>query len=408
MSVARISQYEKLVGKNVLNELRLLARKLKGRSIQYIHFPYGNKNVAAMLSRLVQHMNELGVRASYDTIEADDSLLKVTNIFNSALYGNQVTLTTEIFQEFIRAGERITSKTKLYGDTIFVHDLHSILLIKKKYSYGSRWLWRCHVDISQPDREVWQFLKTFIDGYDASVFSAPRYVRQLSNPQFLIFPSIDPFSERNRDLSGGEIKKTAGKYGIDIKKPIIMHVSGYSYIHDPMSLIEIYRLVKKYTGCQLILAGGKPKGVEAEKLLSAIKEKAGKDPDIKILAEDISDIDINALQRLADVVVQRSDRECFSLNVTEALWKEKPVVASVAGGMQLQIVHNYSGLLSRTIRGCAMHIRLLLNNPGLRTRMGKNGKEQVKRNFISTRHLRDNMLLFLYLDHPKDIVSLYD
>lgn len=409
MGRVKISDYDKLVGKDVVNELRFLAYKLKGKTIQCINSTRVGGGVAEILSRLIPLLNDLGVDARWDVIEADNAFFNITKSFHNALHGNPSNITVEMYKEFERIGDSIIEGFNLYGDIIFVHDPQPIFLIKRKYQMDSKWIWRCHVDVSNPDRDVWLFLRKFIEEYDSSVFSAPQFARQLNNPQFLISPSIDPFSDKNRPLTQSEIKKVLKKYGIDKKKPMITQVSRYDYLKDPVGVIEAYRLVKKYIDCQLVLAGNKAADdPEMDKVLAEVKEKAGNDPDIHILIMDPIDTDVNAIQSASDVIVQKSIKEGFALTVTEALWKEKPVVASYVGGIPLQITHKYSGLLCRTIGGCAMEIRQLLNNPEYGKVLGKNGKEHVKRNFISTRHLRDYMLLFLYLYRPEDIISLYE
>ena len=409
MSKVSIKHYQKLVGKNAINELRFLAEKLKGKTIQCLNSTRVGGGVAEILSRLIPLLNELGIDAKWDVIEADPSFFNVTKAFHNALHGNPVKITNEMFQEFLATGEKILSSTKLYGDIVFIHDPQPIFLVKRKNEMDNKWIWRCHVDVSNPDREVWLFLKNFIDEYDTSIFSAPQFARELSKPQFLISPSIDPFSDKNRQLSSAEINKVLKKYGVDKKKPIIAQVSRYDYLKDPVGVIEAYKLVKKYIDCQLILAGNRASDdPEMDKVLADVREKAGNDPDIHILIMDPIDTDVNAIQRAADVIVQKSIKEGFALTVTEALWKEKPVVASCVGGIPLQIIHKHSGLLCRTIGGCASQIRQVLNNPDFGKTLGKNGKEHVRRNFLSTRHLRDYMLLFLYLYKPEDIISLYE
>lgn len=409
MQKLKIANYEKLVGKEIIDELRLLANKLKGRTIQCINSTKLGGGVAEILSRLLPLLNDLGIDARWDVIEADAPFFNVTKSFHNALHGNPVKITTEMYQTFLDTGRRITEKFNLYGDIIFVHDPQPIYLIKRRHSLDSKWIWRCHVDVSEPNMEVWSFLKDFIEDYDATVFSAPAFARQLSKPQILISPSIDPFSDKNRPLTSCEIKRVLKKYGIDKKKPMVTQVSRYDHLKDPLGVIDAYRLVKKYIDCQLVFAGNRATDdPEMEKVLTEVKEKAGKDPDIHILIMDPIDTDVNAIQSAADVIVQKSIKEGFALTVTEALWKKKPVVASYVGGIPLQIKHRYNGLLCHTIEGCASQIRQLLNNPGYAKKLGENGRERVRMQFLSTRHLRDYMLLFLYLYHPEDVVSLYE
>jgi trehalose synthase len=298
---------------------------------------------------------------------------------------------------------------KLYGDIIFVHDPQPIALIKNKSRIpDSKWIWRCHIDVSNPNMRVWNFLKEFIVQYEASVFSSPSFAQRLPIKQFLISPSIDPLSDKNKELPDNIIDSVLKKYGITKDIPIITQVSRFDYLKDPLGVIEAYRRVKKYIDCQLVLAGGTATDdPQSEEVLNKAKEKAGKDKDIHILLiPPKSDMDINALQRAATVIVQKSIKEGFGLTVTEALWKAKPVVASAVGGIPLQIKHKYSGLLCHSIDGAAFAIKQLLNSPSYAKKLGENGREHIRQNFLLTRHLRDYMLLFLAMYHNEDIVYL--
>ena len=404
----KISDYEKIVGKNIIHEIKLLSKKLKNKKIQCINSTRVGGGVAEILTCLIPLLNDLGVNATWDIINADLDYYNVTKAFHNALHGRKADITQSMFDKFLSTGESIIRDTKIYGDIVFVHDPQPIMLANKKPK-NSKWIWRCHVDVSNPYPEVWEFLRQFIEKYDSSVFSSPKFARKLSIPQFLIAPSIDPFSPKNRELTECEIHSVLDKYKIDKNKPIIAQISRYDYLKDPVGVIETYKLVKKYIDCQLVLAGNRAADdPEMDKVLAEVMEKKGNDPDIHVLMVDpeTNDFDVNALQRGADVIIQKSIREGFALTVTEALWKAKPVVASAVGGIPLQVTHGYSGLLCYTIGGAALHVRALLNSPEYAKRLGQNGKEHIRRNFLSVRHLRDYLLLFLYLYNPEDIIYL--
>ncbi|MFH0826257.1 MAG: glycosyltransferase, partial [Candidatus Omnitrophota bacterium] len=225
--------------------------------------------------------------------------------------------------------------------------------------------------------------------------------------QFLIPPSIDPLSDKNKELPQETIDAVLRKHSIPKNKPIISQISRFDRLKDPVGVIEAYQQVKKYIDCQLILAGGTasddPEGV---KVLEEVKERAQNDEDIHILLLPQDDIQVNAIQRASTVIVQKSLKEGFGLTVAEGLWKAKPVVASNVGGIPLQIKHKYSGLLCRSVEGAAFSIKQLLNSPEYARRLGENGKEHIRNNFLLTRHLRDYMLLFLSLYHNEDVVYL--
>lgn len=404
----KISDYEKIVGKDIIYELELIAKKLKKRKIQCINSTKARGGVAEILSWLIPLLNDLGIDARWDAIKADVEYFNVAKAFHNLLHGKQVQITQGMFDKFISAGNTIAEETKIYGDIVFVHDPQPIMLIEKK-NKENKWIWRCHIDVSHPYMEVWEFLRRFIEKYDCSVFSSPKFARELNIPRFLIPPSIDPFSEKNRELTEPEIQSVLQKYGIDGNKPIMAQISRFDHLKDPVGVIDAYRLVKKYVDCQLLLVGNKrDDDPEADTVLTDIMEKRGDDPDIHILLiePDENDFEVNALQRAADVILQKSIREGFALTVTEALWKAKPVVASAVGGIPQQIRHCYSGILCRTIGGAALGVREILNNPEYGKRLGRNGKEHVRHNFLSTRYLRDHLLLFLQLYYPDDVVCL--
>jgi trehalose synthase len=243
--------------------------------------------------------------------------------------------------------------------------------------------------------------------YNAAVFSAPEFAQELPVRQFLISPSIDPLSDKNKELPQNAIDNVLKKYDIDGDRPIVTQISRFDRLKDPIGVIEAYLNVKKYTDCQLVLAGGgaadDPEGVS---VYEECKEISTKDKDIHVLLLAQNDIEINALQRASTVIVQKSIKEGFGLTVAEALWKGKPVVASNVGGIPLQIAHKYSGLLCHSIEGATFAIKQLLNSPEYAQKLGKNGKEHIRNNFLITRHLKDYMLLFLSLYHEKDVVYL--
>lgn len=405
----RLSDYEPVVGKNIIEELRILGKRLAGKVVRNINSTAAGGGVAEILQRMTPLLNELGLRAHWDVIEGNEKFFSVTKKFHNMLHGKETKLSPAEIELFRQTSNENIKRMDIGGDIIFVHDPQPITLIKKKSSLKrSKWLWRCHIDISQPQEQIWGFLKPYIEEYDASVFSSPSFAQTLKIRQILIPPSIDPLSDKNKELPQETIDAVLKKFGIVSDKPVITQISRFDYLKDPLGVIDVYRLVKKYIDCQLVLAGGTAKDdPEANKVLAEVMEKAAGDPDIHILAvPSASDIEINALQRAADVVLQKSIREGFALTVTEALWKARPVVASAVGGIPLQIKHKFSGLLSRTTEGTAYWVKQLLNSPEYARNLGQIGREHVRQNFLLTRHLRDYLLLFLSLQHKKDIINL--
>jgi len=247
----------------------------------------------------------------------------------------------------------------------------------------------------------------FIIRYDSAVFSAPDFSRKLPIRQFLIAPSIDPLSDKNKDLPQETIDAVLQKYQIPKDKPIITQISRFDRLKDPIGVLDAYKEVRKYIKCQLVLAGGGASDdPEGAAVYSEVKEKAKGDSNIHILLLPQNDIEINALQRASTVIIQKSLREGFGLTVAEALWKSKPVVASNIGGIPLQIKHKYSGLLCHSVQGAAFAIKQFLNSPAYAKKLGENGREHIRNNFLITRHLREYMLLFLSLYHKEDVVYL--
>ncbi len=403
--MAKIEEYIPIVGQSVIDDLRLLAERLKGKVIQNVNSTPVGGGVDEILNCMVPLLRELGVDTRWDIIKGGEQFFGVTKKFHNVLHGRTQEITKRDFDIFMETSQNNIEEVHIYGDIVFVHDPQPIALIKKKAN--NKWIWRCHIDVSNPNARVWDFLMDFIVNYDSAVFSAPTFSRKLPIRQFLISPSIDPLSEKNKELSQETIDNVLRKYNITKNKPVITQISRFDRLKDPLGVIEAYQRVKQYIDCQLILAGGTavddPEGME---VLEEVKTKAKQDKDIHILLLPQNDIEVNALQRVSTVIVQKSIREGFGLTVAEALWKAKPVVASSVGGIPLQIKHKYSGLLCHSIEGAAFAIKQFLNNPEYARKLGENGREHIRSNFLITRHLKDYMLLFLSLYHNEDVVYL--
>ena len=403
--MAKLEEYIPIVGQSVIDDLTLLAKRLEGKSVQHINSTAVGGGVAEILTRAVPLLKELGVNTEWDVIKGGQQFFEVTKKFHNALHGRPEEISQRDFDVFMDASEENIKGVDTHGDIVFIHDPQPIALVRKKAD--NKWIWRCHIDVSNPNQKVWKFLMDFIVSYDSAVFSAPSFSRRLPIRQFLISPSIDPLSDKNKELPQELIDSVLRKYGIIKDKPIITQISRFDRLKDPVGVIQAYLQVKKYIDCQLILAGGSasddPEGVQ---VLEEVREKAKQDRDIHILLLPQNDIEVNALQRASTVIMQKSIREGFGLTVAEGLWKAKPVVASNVGGIPLQVKHKYSGLLCHSIDGAAFALKQLLNSPGYAKKLGENGRENIRNNFLLTRHLKEYMLLFLSLYHPEDIVQL--
>jgi trehalose synthase len=403
--MAQLSEYAPIVGQSVIDDLRLLSEKLKGKVVQHINSTAVGGGVAEILNRMVPLLKELGIDARWDLIKGGERFFEVTKKFHNALHGRPDKISQDDFQAFMETSSKNIEEMNICGDIVFVHDPQPIALIKKRAD--NKWLWRCHIDVSSPNKKVWDFLMDFIVHYDSAVFSAPSFSQKLPIRQFLIPPSIDPLSDKNRELTRQEIDAVLEKYAIPQDKPMITQVSRFDRLKDPLGVIETYQKVKHYIDCRLILAGGTatddPEGIQ---VLSEVQEKAKEDKDIHVLLLPQNDLEVNALQRASTIIMQKSLKEGFGLTVAEALWKAKPVVASNVGGIPLQIKHKYSGLLCHSVDGAAFALKQMLNSPEYAKRLGENGREHIRNNFLLTRHLRDYMLLFLSLYHGEDLVYL--
>ncbi len=400
----RLDDYAAIAGRSCIEELRLLARHLQGRRIVNVNSTAVGGGVAEILHRVLPLLKDLGLDARWEIIKGGEDFFHVTKKMHNALHGRREVLRARDFEVFLETARENAEAMALDEDIVFIHDPQPIPLIQRRRP-GQRWFWRCHVDVSQPAVKVWSFLRSWIERYDAAVVSAPAFSQTLAIRQFLVSPSIDPLSDKNIPLPEDRVRAVLKKYDVDPRRPIVAQISRFDYLKDPVGVIQAYRIVKKRVDCQLVLAGGgADDDPEGAKVLAEVREAAGSDPDIHVLLLEHNNLEINALQRGADVIVQKSLREGFGLTVAEALFKGKPVVAGAVGGIPLQITHRHSGYLCHSIEGAAFGIKQFLNNPQYARRVGENGRRHVIRNFLLTRHLRDYLLLFLSLEHEGDII----
>ena len=405
----QLADYEQIVGPQVLEELKILSKSLNGRKVLHVNSTAVGGGVAEILSRMVPLLNELGVETRWEVVKGGEAFYAVTKKIHNALHGNEDGLSEQEYQTFLDVQEENIKTMKFGEDIVFIHDPQPIGLVKLRKKLGNKWIWRCHVDVSKPNPGVWNFLKTFVEQYDKSVFSAPQFSQKLSIPQALICPSIDPLSEKNREMTKEEINSIMRRLKIPLDKPLVTQVSRFDRLKDPVGVIKAFKKVQKYSEARLLLVGGTadddPEGTE---VLLETKEAAGNDPDIIILSlPPTSHIEINAIQRVSTIILQKSLREGFGLTITEALWKGKPVIAGAVGGIPLQVTHKYSGILTHSIDGTAYWLKQLLQDPAFAKKLGENGRAHVRQNFLLTRHIRDYLLLFLSLYHTEeDLINL--
>ena len=318
---------------------------------------------------------------------------------HNSLQGSEESTSKKDFDTYLSYNEANSREIEFDQDLIVIHDPQPAALIAHHQRRKNKWVWRCHIDLSRPFRPVWRYLRNLVVEYDASIFSMPDFSQPLPHLQYIIPPSIDPLTEKNRELPPKDIEEVLNRFGLDPHLPIILQVSRFDRFKDPLGVIRAARLAKKFVPLQLVLAGGgAADDPEGEAVLKEVQAAAAGDPHIHILyLPPDAHKTINALQRAADVVIQKSLKEGFGLTVTEALWKGKPVIGGAVGGIKIQVVNHHTGFLVHTPEGAALRIRYLLFYKDKREEMGRKAHLFAKENFLITRHLRDYLSLLLAL-----------
>ncbi|MFQ5695568.1 MAG: glycosyltransferase [Terriglobia bacterium] len=397
--VVTLGDYVPVVGQGEIAELRALAGRLRHKTVKMVNSTSVGGGVAEILNRMVPLLQELGVPTRWDLLTGGNDFFEVTKAFHNALHGAHYEPRPEHLELFLAVNEMNRARLDFSEDFIVIHDPQPAALVRERERQRKKkpWIWRCHIDLSQPNPSVWSFLEPWINQYDAAVFSSPNFTRSVPIPQYLFYPAIDPISEKNKELEPAYVQSVLDRFGIDAKRPILTQVSRFDRLKDPLGVLRAYRMVKKYMDCQLVLAGGgAPDDPEGGQVVAEIQAAAAKDPDIHVLdLPPWSALEINALQRASTIVIQKSLREGFALTVAEALWKKRPVVASAVGGIPTQVIHKQTGMLVHSVEGCAFQIRYLLSNPDFARRLGENGREHVRANFLLTHSLKRYLVLFL-------------
>jgi trehalose synthase len=400
--VINLSDYADIVGPEVIDQLHRLAERLGPRRFVSINSTRSGGGVAEILHRTVPLLNQLGIETRWEVIEGDQTFFEVTKAMHNALQGRKVILTKAMLNHYQEVNRQNARNFTWEADYVTVHDPQPAYLITELKDRARHWIWRCHIDVSRPVLHVWRFLQPVVSRYDASIFSMSSFSQNLPHPQYLIHPSIDPLSDKNRELTPKEIKAVLNRLGLEQDKPIILQVSRFDTFKDPLGVIQAFRLTRRHTPCQLVLAGGEAADdPEGPRILAEVMEAAHGEPDIHVLLlPPDSHHEVNALQRAADIIVQKSTREGFGLTVTEAMWKGKPVIGGAVGGIVLQLRDYHTGFLVHSPEGCAFRIRYLLHRPELARRLGKLAREFVRSHFLITRNLRDYLTLMILLDNP--------
>jgi trehalose synthase len=398
MKINNLSTYAKIVGKPEIDKIRAEAENLSGKHITCINSTYQGGGVAEILNSIVPMFDQVGVDFGWRILHGTPDFFTITKKFHNALQGSAINLSSRKKDIYYETNRRFSTFTHIHHDLVIVHDPQPLPLISF-YKKTQPWIFRCHIDISNPNQEVWDYLKGFIQKYDHFVVSLPEFQKKdLTIPQSVIHPAIDPVTAKNKSVSDTKISKYLSKFGIDRKKPIISQVSRFDPWKDPIGVVRIFEQVRKKMDCQLVLLGQfATDDPEGHKILLSLQKKMDKSPfkhDIKLLVVDNAFL-VNCLQRASAVVIQKSLKEGFGLTVTEALYKGTPVVASKVGGIPLQVIDGENGFLHspHDLNGFTGSVIKLLKDEKLRVEMGKVGKEHVKKNFLITRLMLD----WLYL-----------
>jgi len=397
-----LNSYEPIVGPDVIGHLRHLAAPLAGQRVVHVNSTKEGGGVAEILHKMVPLMRALGIETEWHVITGAPEFYQCTKTFHNALQGNHTAPREHQLAAYEEANAAFAAE---YGeqlaaaDYVIIHDPQPAAVIEHLPARRGKWVWRCHIDIDNPYRRVWRYLYRKVLNFDASIFSLPQFSRRLPHAQYIIPPSIDPLSDKNTDLPASEINGVVEQFGLDPERPLVLQVSRFDRFKDPIGVIEAAQLARKFAPLQLVLAGGGASDdPEGAAVLEEVKQAAADDPDTHILLlPPDAHRTINALQRAADIVVQKSLKEGFGLTVTEALWKGKPVIGGDVGGIRLQITDHYTGFLVRSPEGAALRMRYLLHRRDKLRDMGERAHRHVLENFLLTRHLRDYLALMLGL-----------
>lgn len=403
-----IQGYADVVGQDVIDHLFQLAKPLNGLKVVHVNSTRVGGGVAEILVKLVPMQKELGIDVSWEVVHGKDRFYECTKNFHNGLQGKPVPMSASLLKVYEDTNAENAEEFRSLleeADIVFIHDPQPLPLLKWCPNRKGKWVWRCHIDLSRPFRPIWKYLRDFVVGYDASVFSLADFAQPLPHNLYLIPPSIDPLSEKNMDLPESRMIEVREKFDIDPARPLMLQVSRFDRFKDPLGVMRAYRLAKEFApSLQLVLAGGgATDDPEGEAVIAEVQDEVNGDKDIHVLLLPAdAHVTINALQRTADFVLQKSIKEGFGLTVTEALWKGKPVIGGNTGGIRLQVVNHHTGFLVNTPEGAALRIRHLLQRPEQAREMGRKGKEFVRENFLITRHLTEYLSLMVALVYGDD------
>ena len=394
----KLADYVDMAGETEIEEIRRLGDHLRGFRLQHINSTRVGGGVAELLACKVPIMNELGLQVTWDVLQGNAPFFDMTKRMHNALHGAPVWLDRESWRAYEETTLKNHALPRSDVDLVIIHDPQPAGLVQFR-SENVKWLWRCHIDLSAADITAWAFLRKRVERFDAAVFHLPQYTKDLMIPQYLLPPAIDPLSSKNEDIPPGRVKEIVHGLGLDPELPMVLQVSRFDYLKDPFGVLEAYRLASGGEASQLVLAGGAadddPEGAE---VYAKLAERAADLPNVHLLnLPPDSHREINALQRIARVVVQKSIREGFGLVVAEAMWKGKPVIGNAVGGIREQILDGVTGYLVHSTEGMAFRIRQLLTNLELNRQLGEAARENVRANYLLPNSIRRWLAIFLVM-----------
>jgi len=389
-----LNEYIAIVGREKIEQLKKLAEALKDARIVHINATAVGGGVAEMLKSFEKLAKSLGLNFEWRVLKGDERFFRITKSIHNALQGDRISLDEESISYYMDVVSR--NSVELDADVVVIHDPQPLALIS--YKKSGVWIWRCHIDLEDPDPSALSFVRRFVEKYDAVVVSHEKYELETSVRIYVIHPSIDPLSDKNRPLDRDTVERYLAKYDVDPERPLLGQVARFDPWKDPLGALEVYKLVReRVPGVQLALIGSfahdDPEGRE---WYERVKSSVGNDRDVHIITDN-DDLMVNAFQRAFSAALQMSKREGFGLSVAEALWKGVPVVARPAGGIPLQIIDGFNGFLIRNVEEAANRAVWLLRNRSRAVEMGLRGREFVRRNFLIIDNLIQHLKLYLKL-----------
>lgn len=394
-----LDKYASVIGEEKIGEIKKLAERIAGKSVCHVNSTSFGGGVAEILHRLVPLMRDVGLKAEWRLFKGSDEFFNVTKAFHNGLQGMDIPLTDEMKRVYLEYSEENAQRLDFHHDFVVVHDAQPAGLISHQKIRTGKWLWRCHIDLSNPNPSFIDFLIPTLYQYDVLIFTMEQYVQEplRHRKTAMIPPSIDPLSDKNKPLAEDTVSSILDTYDVDPEKPIITQVSRFDPWKDPLGVIDTYRIIKKQVpAVQLLLVASMAKDdPEGWSYYEKTVRHAAEDADIHLLTDlkGVGDIEVNAFQRASDVILQKSTREGFGLTVTEALWKEVPVIGGNVGGIPMQIADGVNGYLVNSIQEAADKTLYLLKHPAEAKKMGALGKKRVLEHFLITRHLEDYLKL---------------